>query len=69
VSSFKPDNYLTTYTEYNSTNQGLVIELLYRKKGSTEWKMARDSAGKPTVLLNIEKNSAVSVCKECLMIA
>ncbi len=62
IASYKPDNYLTTYTEYNTTEEGLVIELLYRKKGSIVWNKAYNSAGQPAVLLNIAKNSVVSVC-------
>ncbi len=61
IASYKPDNYLTTYTEYNTTEEGLKIELLYRKKGSTVWNKAYNSAGQPAVLLNIAKNSVVSV--------
>ncbi len=62
IASYKPDNYLTTYIEYNTTENGLVIELLYRKKGSTKWKKAFNSAGKAAVLLDIKRNSVVSVC-------
>ncbi len=62
IASYKPDNYLTTYTEYNTAEEGLKIELLYRKKGSTVWNKARDSLNQPAVLLNIAKNSVVPVC-------
>jgi hypothetical protein len=62
IASYKPDNYLTTYTEYNTTEKGLVIELLYRKKGSTVWNKAYNSPTQPVVLLNITKNSVVPVC-------
>jgi hypothetical protein len=62
IASYKPDNYLTTYTEYNTTKEGLKIELLYRKKGSTVWNKAYNSTGKATVLLSIAQNSIVSVC-------
>ncbi len=48
--------------DYNTTAEGLKIEMLYRKKGSTVWSKAYNSAGKATVLLNIVKNAPVSVC-------
>jgi hypothetical protein len=53
---------MSSYSEYNSSKEGLKIELLYRKVGWKVWYKAFNSTGKATVLLQIKQNDIVSVC-------
>ncbi len=63
---FYPEFYMSSYSEYNTSKDGLKIELLYRKVGWKVWYKAFNSQGKPTVLLQIKQNDVVSVCHACL---
>ena len=64
---FNPEYYMRSYSEYNQSKEGLKIELLYRKVGWKVWYKAFNSQGKPTVLLQIKQNDAVSVCLAACM--
>ncbi len=62
VVGFNPEYYMSSYSEYNQSKDGLKIELLYRKVGSTVWYPAFNSQGRPSVLLQIKEKDVVSVC-------
>ncbi len=67
IASYKPDNYLFRYSDYNTTKSGLKIEMLYRKVGTFVWNKAFNDQQKPVVLLDIKPNTAVDVCCcECM---
>ena len=61
VVGFNPEYYMRSYSEYNTSKEGIKIELLYRKVGGKVWNKAFNSLGKPTVLLQIKQNDIVSV--------
>lgn len=61
IAAYKPDNYLFHYSDYNTTNQGLKIEMMYRKVGTFVWFKAFNDKQKPVVLLDINPNTAVDV--------
>jgi len=61
VVGFNPEYYMRSYAEYNTSKEGIKIELLYRKVGGKVWNKAFNSLGKPTVLLQIKQNDIVSV--------
>ncbi len=61
VVGYNPEYYLRSYSEYNTSKEGLKIELLYRKVGGKVWYPAFNNQGKPTVLLQIKQNDIVPV--------
>ena len=61
IAGYKPDNYLFTYADYNTTAKGIKIEMLYRKVGTAIWYPAFNDQQKRVVLLDIKPNTEVSV--------
>ena len=61
IAAYKPDNYLFPYSDYNTTNSGLKIDMLYRKVGTFVWYKAFNDQQKPVVLLDIKPNTVVDV--------
>jgi hypothetical protein len=64
IVGFNPDYYITPYSSYNTTKEGLKIEALFRKVGTYVWYKAFNTAVKPAVLLDIKLNTPapVSTC-------
>ncbi len=56
-----PDHYLTPYSTYNTTEEGLKIEALFRKVGTHEWYPAFSTAIEKVVLLDIKKDEPAPV--------
>jgi hypothetical protein len=52
---------LTPYSTYNTTEEGLKIEALFRKVGTPVWYPAFNTAIKKTVLLEVKKDEPVPV--------
>ncbi len=67
VVGFNPEYYIHSYSEYNTSKDGLKIELLYRKVGGKVWYKSFNSQGKPIVLLEIKENDVVPVC-HCMIV-
>ncbi len=61
IVGFNPEYYINPYSYYNTTKEGVKIEMLYRKVGGHIWYKAYNSVAKPVVLLDIRPNSEVSV--------
>lgn len=61
ITAYNPEYYIKPYSEYNLTQSGLKIELLYRKVGTQIWYKALNSTGKQTLMLDIKKNMIVPV--------
>ncbi len=61
IASYKPDNYLSRYSVYNTTKSGLKIEMLYRKVGTFVWYPAFNDKQQKVVLLDIKQNTTVDV--------
>jgi hypothetical protein len=61
VVGYNPEYYMRSYSEYNTSKEGLKIELLYRKVGGKVWYKAFNNEGKPSVLLQIKENDIVPV--------
>jgi hypothetical protein len=61
VASYKPDNHKAKYSEYSSADQGIKVELLYRKVGTAKWLQAYSDKQLPSVLLNVRKGDTVPV--------
>ena len=56
MAGYNPDYHLRPYSKYRGNDEGLKIELLYRKVGSKVWLKAFDRLGQPTVLLQINNH-------------
>ncbi len=68
IVAFNPEYYIFPYSYYNTTKEGLKIEMLYRKVGSHVWNTAFNTEPKPVVLLDIRPNTEVSVCNLALLL-
>ncbi len=56
-----PNHYLTPYSTYNTTEEGLKIEALFRKVGTPVWYPAFSTAIEKVVPLDIKKDEPAPV--------